>query len=72
MTNTAKLLMKGIFPTLAMPAAMAVMLASAMPTLKKRSGHALPKTADLVEPLTSASSTTTSGFSLPYLARDSP
>ena len=58
--KTVKVFTKGIFPVVESPAAVATMLLSAMPMLKKRSGKAFPKIADLVEPERSASRTTMS------------
>ena len=59
--NMAKEWMKGFFPQVARPAAMPVMLASAMPMLKNRSGQTSANFLLMVEPDRSASSTTTSG-----------
>jgi hypothetical protein len=48
------------------------MFASAAPTLKKRSGYALPNFADWVETERSASSATTSSCASPRSTRPSP
>ena len=56
----------------AKPAAMPIILYSAMPQLKKRSGYSLPNTPDLVELETSASSTTTFSFCAPYFKSEAP
>src|SRR3990172_2218175 len=58
--NTAKVLAKAILPQAASPAATPIMLASATPTVKKRSGNSRPNLAAEVEYPRSASTTTMS------------
>ncbi len=70
--KTAKEEAKGTFPESARPPAMPTMLASAMPTVKKRSGNSLPKAALKVDLARSASSATMLGFERPSSARASP
>src|SRR3954465_6012811 len=68
----AKLAMTGVLPQLARPPAMPTRLLSAMPMLKNRSGCFLPNHSVRVELETSASTTTTSGWSAPYASRALP
>jgi len=68
----AKVLMKGIFPVVDIPAAMAAMFISAIPTLKNRSGCAWENMMVRVELATSASKTTRSLYFFPSSTRASP
>ena len=68
----AKELLKGFSPAAAMPAAIPVMLHSAMPQSKKRSGNFAAKLFVIVAPDRSASSTTSSGYCSPSAASASP
>src|SRR3954454_17032446 len=63
---------KGSLPVNASPAAVPIMLASAIPISKNRSGNFLAKISDLVDLARSASSTTISVCFSPRRARDSP
>src|SRR5437899_1529882 len=65
MANTEKLATNGIFPAMASPAPTPIMLASAMPQEKKRSGNSFWKYTVMVDFERSASTTTTSLFSRP-------
>jgi hypothetical protein len=64
-TNTLKLAINGIFPTMARPAPTPTMFASAMPQEMNRSGNSLAKYVVMVDFERSASTTTTSLFSRP-------
>ncbi len=70
--NMAKVLAKGIRPQVEAPAAATIMLASAMPQSKNRSGQAFLKVPVLVAPARSASKTITLSFIAASLARASP
>src|SRR5438094_9194864 len=72
MTKQAKLDSQDRFPQQARPAAMPTRSDSAMPTLKKRSGKFLAKKSVRVELWTAPSTTTTSEFSSPNLAKARP
>ena len=68
----AKLEAKGTSPMAAAPAATAIMLPSAMPQLKCRSGKAFLNTPVLVAPARSASKTMMSSCSCPSSTRAAP
>ena len=70
--NMAKEEAKGTSPIAAAPAATAIMLPSAMPQLKWRSGKAFLKVPVLVAPARSASKTIRSSCSAPRAARAFP
>src|SRR3954451_22199569 len=70
--KAAKLEIRLILPELARPPAIPTRLLSAIPMLKKRSGYFLPNHSVRVELETSASTTTTSGWSAPYASRALP
>src|SRR5919112_308743 len=72
MMNAAKLAITGVLPEEARPPAIPTRLLSAIPMLKKRSGYFLPNHSVRVELETSASTTTTSGWSAPYASRALP
>ena len=61
----AKVPVKGILPPMVIPVATPIMLASAMPTLKKRSGNASLKAFILSEPVKPAHSPRTLSFCCP-------
>src|SRR3954451_17471250 len=70
--NAAKLEMTGVLPQEATPPAIPTRLLSAIPMLKKRSGCFLPNHSVRVEFDTSASTTTTSGWSAPNASSARP
>ena len=70
--NIAKEDANGILPVVERPAAMPIILASAMPQSKNLSGNAFLKTPVFVAPARSASRTTTLGLTLPSSARALP
>src|SRR3989338_723043 len=72
MIKQAKLEIKGIFPEDARPAAIPAILASAMPTLKKRSGNAFAKESVFVDLERSPSKTTIFECVLPNSASAFP
>ncbi len=69
--NMAKELANTFLPVVAIPAAIDIILPSAIPILKNRSGYLSLKLADIVQQAKSASSTTTFSL-LPYSANASP
>src|SRR3954452_15612258 len=72
MTNAAKLATRLVLPALARPPATPTRLLSAIPMLKKRSGYFLPNHSVRVELLTSASTTTRSGWLPPSASSARP
>ena len=70
--KTAKVDANGIFPAEAKPAATPIILASAIPVLKKRSLYSLANTEVFVDEDKSASKTTISGFIAPKRFSVSP
>src|SRR5580693_2055435 len=72
MMNAAKLAITLVLPDAANPDAIPTRLLSAMPILKKRSGCFLPNHSVRVELLTSASTTTTLGWSAPRASSARP
>ena len=70
--KAAKVPVKGIFPPMVRPAAIPIILASAMPTWKKRVGFSSWNFSILSEPMRSAQSATTLGFLRPSSASPAP
>ena len=68
----AKVVVKGILPPMVNPAAMPIMLASAMPHWIKRSGKDFMKAFSFIEPAKSAVRATTFGLDLPNSNIPSP
>ena len=62
LAKMAKVFVKGLKPQVDIPAATPVMLHSAMPMSKKRSGYFAAKPFVIVAPAKSASKTTSSGY----------
>src|SRR5690606_11376107 len=62
----------GILPPMVRPAARPIILASAMPTWKKRSGNSFRKSPILSEPIRSAQSPTTPGLARPASRSPAP
>src|SRR5947207_11659196 len=67
--KTEYVVAKGILPAAASPAATEIMFGSAMPSWKKRSGKAFPKSMDFSDSVVSAPTTTTLGFRRPRSTR---
>src|SRR5690606_28168040 len=68
----AKVPVNGILPPMVRPAARPIILASAMPTWKKRSGNSFRKSPILSEPIRSAQSPTTFGLARPASRSPTP
>src|SRR5207245_11099785 len=69
-TNAEYVLTYGIFPARASPAAIPIMLASAIPMLKNRSGYRSAKRLVFIETEVSDPSTTILGYFDPITRRD--